>query len=435
MSSRTRAALRGAIATIAAASLFTLAACSTPDESPSTPAEAGGDSELLELVGANPDALGGDLTIPVGINVALSGQGAYFGDVMVKGAELAAEQIRAAGGPDFQLSIKDHKSGDAAAGVQTTREFAQEGVRMALYSYIAVLGSALAPIEQYEILSLDGGGGTQEFAKGMPYFYGTRALPPNDTFVGTAQYIAEAMPEITKVAMIIGDTGAENTADSVSKAQTELEANGIELVGTEIVTYGGSDFTSAVSKIVASDAELLISAQYGTDTGYLLKQLRAAGSDLPVIGVDFIPDAVEIAGSAADGFMFSLDYFDAANPTNQWAEYMVETAAEAYPDLVPDYYFANYYQDMFALWETVQRVVAEGGDVNDPATLLAAFESDLTFPSVYGGTPGDPSGTQAIDADTHSLSERTMGVFVYDGGTVTPLATYGIGGVDFALVE
>ncbi len=434
MSSPQRAVRRGAISALAIASVFTLAACSaTSEPTPSTPATDA--SELIELVGANPDALGGDLTIPVGINVALSGQGAYFGDVMVKGAELAAQQIRDAGGPDFQLSIKDHKSGDAAAGVQTTREFSQEGVHMALYSYIAVLGSALAPIEQYKILSLDGGGGTQEFAKGMPYFYGTRALPPNDTFVGTAQYIAEAMPEVTKVAIIIGDTGAENTADSVSKAEAELESNGIDLVDTEIVTYGGTDFTSAVSKIVASDAQLLISAQYGTDTGYLLKQLRAAGSDLPVIGVDFIPDAVEIAGSAADGFMFSLDYFDAANPTNQWAEYMVETAAEAYPDLVPDYYFANYYQDMFALWETVQRVVADGGDVNDSEALLAAFESDLTFPSVYGGTLDDPSGTQTIDADTHSLSERTMGVFRYDGGTVTPLATYGIGGVDFALIQ
>lgn len=434
MSSPKRAMRRGAISALAIASVFTLAACSTtPEPTPTTPSADA--SELLELVGANPDALGGDLTIPVGINVALSGQGAYFGDVMVKGAELAAQQIRDAGGPDFQLSIKDHKSGDAAAGVQTTREFSQEGVRMALYSYIAVLGSALQPIEQYQILALDGGGGTQEFAKGMPYFYGTRATAPNDTFVGTAQYIAEALPEVTKVAIIIGDTGAENTADSVSRAETELNANGIDLVATEIVTYGGTDFTSAVSKIVASDAELLISAQYGTDTGYLLKQLRATGSELPVIGVDFIPDAVEIAGSAADGFIFSLDYFDAANPTNQWAEYMVETAAEAYPDLVPDYYFANYYQDMFALWETVQRVVAEGGDVNDPEVLLAAFESDLTFPSVYGGTLDDPSGTQTIDADTHSLSERTMGVFRYDAGTITPLATYGIGGVDFALID
>lgn len=437
--SRTRNTRRAALATLTASiAVLALVACSS-DPAPSDPTQPGGGSsvegDVVALSGADTANLGGDLTIPVGINVALSGQGAYFGEVMVQGAQLAADQIKAAGGPDFQLSIKDHKSGDAQAGVQTTREFAQEGVHMALYSYIGVLGSALQPIAQYEILSLDGGGGTQEFGKGQPYFYGTRALPPNDTFAGTAQYIASAMPEVTKVAMIIGDTGAENTQDSVDKATAELEGNGIELVSTEVVTYGGTDFTSAINKIIASDAELIVEAQYGTDGGYFLKQLRAAGSDLPVIGTEFIPDVAEIAGSAADGFMFSLDYFDAANPSNQWAKYLVDTAAEAYPDTVVDFYFANYYQDMFKLWTVVQRVLAAGGDVENPDDILKAFESDLTFASVYGGTMDDLNGEESIDAVSHSLSARDMGVFLWDGQNVTRLASYGIGGVDFSLTE
>lgn len=438
--SRIRNTRRGALAAVAACvAALTLVACSSSSATPDATDGAGTGSsvegDVIALSGADPDNLGGDLTIPVGINVALSGQGAYFGEVMVQGAQLAADQIRAAGGPDFQLSVKDHKSGDAQAGVQTTREFAQEGVHMALYSYIAVLGSALQPIAQYEILSLDGGGGTQEFAKGQPFFYGTRALPPNDTFAGTAQYIASAMPDVTKVAMIIGDTGAENTQDSIDKATTELEASGIDIVATEVVTYGGTDFTSAINKIIASDAQLIVEAQYGTDGGYFLKQLRAAGSDLPVIGTEFIPDVAEIAGSAADGFMFSLDYFDAANPSNQWAQYLVDTAAEEYPETTVDFYFANYYQDMFKLWTVVQRVLADGGDVNNPDDLLKAFESDLTFPSVYGGTTDDPHGEESIDATSHSLSARDMGVFLWDGENVTRLASYGIGGVDFSLAE
>lgn len=441
MSRTTKLHRRGGFVTLAAVlAAFSLAACSTSSSPATSPSEGGGDSSTVEgdviaFSGADTENLGGDLTIPVGINVALSGQGAYFGDVMVKGAELAAAQIKAAGGPEFQLIIKDHKSGDAQAGVQTTRELAQEGVHMALYSYIAVLGSALQPIAQNEILSLDGGGGTQEFGKGQPYFYGTRALPPNDTFAGTAQYIAAAMPEISNVAIIIGDTGAENTADSIEKATAELEGSGLEVVATEIVTYGGTDFTAAINKIIASDAELIVEAQYGADGGYFLKQLRAAGSDLPVIGTEFIPDVAEIAGSAADGFMFSLDYFDAENPSNQWAQYLVDTAAEAYPDTVVDFYFANYYQDMFKLWTVVQRVLASGGDVNSGADLLAAFESDLTFASVYGGTMDDLSGEESIDPESHSLSARDMGVFLWDGQNVTRLANYGIGGVDFSLTE
>jgi branched-chain amino acid transport system substrate-binding protein len=433
MSSRISRGRKALTVALAAGVIATMAACATTEPDPGATSDVEG--SVLEFTGADTDNLGGDLTINVGLDVALSGQGAYYGDVMVKGAQLAADQIAAAGGPTFVLSVKDHKSGDAQAGVQTTREFSQEGVHMALYSYIAVLGSALQPIEQYKILSLDGGGGTQEFAKGMPYFYGTRALPPNDTFAGTAQYIAAALPDVTKVALIIGDTGAENTADSVAKAEAELTENGIELVDTEVVIYGGNDFTSAVNKILATDAQLIISAQYGTDGGYLLKQLRAAGSDLPVIGTDFIPDVAEIAGPEIGDFSFSLDYFDAAQPSNQWAQYLVDTAGEAYPDLTVDFYFANYYQDMFKLWAVVQRVLAEGGDVNNPDDLLAAFESDLTFASVYGGTPDELAGTESIDPESHSLSSRDMGVFRYDNGEVTRLASYGIGGTGFTLTE
>jgi branched-chain amino acid transport system substrate-binding protein len=433
MSSRISRGRKALTVALAAGVIATMAACATTEPDPGATSDVEG--SVLEFTGADTDNLGGDLTINVGLDVALSGQGAYYGDVMVKGAQLAADQIAAAGGPTFVLSVKDHKSGDAQAGVQTTREFSQEGVHMALYSYIAVLGSALQPIEQYKIISLDGGGGTQEFAKGMPYFYGTRALPPNDTFAGTAQYIAAALPDVTQVALIIGDTGAENTADSVAKAEAELTENGIELVDTEVVIYGGNDFTSAVNKILATDAQLIISAQYGTDGGYLLKQLRAAGSDLPVIGTDFIPDVAEIAGPEIGDFSFSLDYFDAAQPSNQWAQYLVDTAGEAYPDLTVDFYFANYYQDMFKLWAVVQRVLAEGGDVNNPDDLLAAFESDLTFASVYGGTPDELAGTESIDPESHSLSSRDMGVFRYDNGEVTRLASYGIGGTGFTLTE
>lgn len=437
MSSRRNLHRRGALVSLSAAlAAIALVACSSspePVDSPSGGSKIEGD--VIAFSGADTGNLGGDLTIPVGLNVPLSGQGAYFGDVMVKGAELAARQIREAGGPDFQLIIKDHKSGDAQAGVQTTRELAQEGVHMALYSYIGVLGAAFAPIAQYEILSLDGGGGTQEFGKGQPYFYGTRALVPNDSFAGTAEYLAAALPDITKVAIIIGDTGAENVADSIEKATQEFGERRIEIVTTEVVPYGATDFTSAINKLIASDAQLIIEIQFGADGGYFLKQLRAAGSDLPVIGTEFIPDVAEVAGSAADGFMFSLDYFDAENPSNQWAQFLIDVAAEEHPDTVVDFYFANYYQDMFKLWTVVQRVLAAGGDVNNSADLLEAFTSDLTFASVYGGTMNDLSGEETIDPESHSLAARGMGVFLWDGQNVTRLANYGIGGVDFSLVE
>ena len=48
---------------------------------------------------------------------------------------------------------------------------------------------------------------------------------------------------------------------------------------------------------------------------------------------------------------------------------------------------------------------------------------------------GDEStiGTYTLDEETHSVTQRLMGVFQYQEGTVTPLAYFDIGGADFRM--
>lgn len=132
--------------------------------------------------------------------------------------------------------------------------------------------------------------------------------------------------------------------------------------------------------------------------------------------------------------MFATDFFNASKPSNDWGKYFVETFKEAYPGGdAPDYYAANYYEDMFTIWQTVQRIVAKGGDANDPAQIRAAFESDLTFPSVYGTSADKPHGTYSIDPITHTVTGRDMGVYLYKDSAIKQLASFQIGGADFAL--
>jgi len=436
-----------AVAAVASASLL-LAACGSSTSSSSTdsgsPAASGSGSasaaSLLATACIDNSNLGGDLTIPVGVNVALSGQGAYYGDVMSAAAKLAAQEIKAAGGPDFQLTILDHKSGDAQAGVATTRQLGQAGTRFALYSYIAVLGSAFQGIEQYKILSLDGGGGTQVFGQGKPYFYGTRSLPPNDSFGGIAQWIKAKQPNVKTVSIIIGDTGAENTKQSIETATKALADVGVTVKDSEVVTYGGNDFQSAVTKINAAGTDAVISAQYGTDTGYFLKQYRGAGGKAPVIGVDMVPDVLKIAGpQAAAGYTFGQQYFDVANPGNDWGKHFAEAWTAAYPDKgAPDFYAANYYRDMFTFWHVVQRVLKNGGDVTNPDDVLQAFTSDLTFPDVAGKpAAGSQCGAYSMDPKTHTVTSANMAMVEVqpDGATTKVVATFNIGGKDFTLAN
>ena len=57
------------------------------------------------------------------------------------------------------------------------------GVPAKFASYADDLGVMLDGTAQNKIFTLDGGGGTSNFAQGKPYFWGTRAITPNDPSV------------------------------------------------------------------------------------------------------------------------------------------------------------------------------------------------------------------------------------------------------------
>ena len=436
-----------AVAAVASASLL-LAACGSSSSSSSTasgsPAASGSGSasaaSLLATACIDNSNLGGDLTIPVGAVLSLSGSGAFYGDTMSSGAKLAAAEIKAAGGPDFQLNLLDHKDGNAQAGVAATRQLGENGTRFALYSYVGALGSAFQGIEQYKMLSLDGGGGTQLFGQGKPYFYGTRAPQPFESFPGIAEWIKTKQPDVKTASIILPDNGAENVKGTLASATAALASIGVTVKDSEVVTYGGTDFQTAVTKIIAANADAVINTQYGSDVGYFLKQYRGAGGKAPVFGVDLVPDALKIAGpQASAGFAFGTQYFDPTNPGNDWGKHFVEAWKAAYPDKpAPDFYAGDYYRDMFTIWHVVQRVLAAGGDVNNPDDVLKAFTSDLSFPDIAGAPAnGTQCGSYSMDPTTHAANTTYMAMLeVQPDGTSTKVAaTFNVGAKDFKLAN
>ena len=76
---------------------------------------------LAETLGYT-DNLLGDVSCDMGAVLALTGPGSFYGDTMTKGIDLAVKDIKAAGGPSFNFTTWDHKSGDPAAGVTAMKE-------------------------------------------------------------------------------------------------------------------------------------------------------------------------------------------------------------------------------------------------------------------------------------------------------------------------
>jgi len=407
-----------------------------------TAAEGGGEAtgdagaRLLELLGLEGgEDLGGDLTFDMGAVLALTGPGSFYGSTMSRGIDLAVEHIAAAGGPDINVIYFDHKSGDAQAGVDAITELGSQGVPAKLASYVDDLGAMLEGTAQYEVFTFDGGGGTSEFGKGQPYFWGTRAITPNDTLNGMFQWVTETMPDATTVGLVGWDVGEPSNGIIREDVLAQIEEAGLEFNGLyELVPIGNLDYSAVFPKIQANEPDVLLMGLYGQDPGAFINQAQTAGLDAQIIGFEFTPDGVDASrGAYEDGYTFAYDYFNPDTPTNPLAELFVEEFRAAYGE-DPDFYAANFYENTLGMWEVIRRVLASGGDPNSGADLDTAFQESLTLPSVYGGDESGP-GTYTLDPETHSVIQRPMGVFRYQDGEVTPLAFFDIGGENFEIVS
>jgi hypothetical protein len=129
--------------------------------------------------------------------------------------------------------------------------------------------------------------------------------------------------------------------------------------------------------------------------------------------------------------MFAYDFFDSANPPNGWSKIFTNEFQKAYGE-APDFYAANYYEDVFDIWDLMRRVSAKGGDINNGAQLQDALQGNPTFKSVYGGD-ANTAGILALDPVEHTPSKRPMGLFNYNSGNIKALAHFDIAGADFSL--
>jgi ABC-type branched-subunit amino acid transport system substrate-binding protein len=280
-----------------------------------------------------------------------------------------------------------------------------------------------------KIFTLDGGGGTSIFGQGIPYFWGTRAITPNDTLPGLLQWFKETYPDKKTVGLAGWDIGEPNNTTVKTDVLQKIKDSGLEFNGLyELTPVGSQDYAAVLPKIKANEPDLLLLGLYGQDPGSFLNQAETAGLKSVKVGFEFTPDGVNASKGTYDksGWTFAYDWFDPEKPVSPLAKLFVSDFEKEYGEK-PDFYAANFYENTMVMWTLISRVKAAGGDINSGEDLEKALESDLTVPSVYGGDD-TTVGSYTLDATTHSVIKREMGVFEYKDGKVTAKAFFGIGG-------
>ena len=431
-----------AVAASVAVGALGLAACGSDDEKSSASSGGSGGAaniseqgqQLRELVGIpEGDAVAGK-EIKLGAVLPLSGPGQYYGEVYTNAMKLAAEHIEEAGGPKFDIQFKDNKSGDPQAGAQVTRELGLDRVGVSLTSFSAVLGSQLPGLKQYKIFSLDGGGGAPVGLQGKPFFYGMRAVLPTDMFGGAFEWAKTGVPDAKRASFVTWEVGADQLKGYKDLWQKSMDDFGLENAGVLTAKIGATDFSNVIAKLKQQKPDIIALGVYGLDPANFMKQFVNSGLDAQVIGFEQTPDAAKLAGDAYENYVFAADNFDAKKPDNKLGEIFAETYQSEYK-AEPDFYAANYYEDMMVLWLLATRIQEAGGDLNDGEAWVKALEENPTLPSLYGGE-GETVGEMVVDTDKHILSKRALGVFQsVPGEPAKRLASFNVGGADYQAVE
>ena len=326
-------------------------------------------------------------TLKLGMLLAMTGPGAFYGQVMSRGAQLAVDQINKAGGLGgykLELVIEDHKSGDADAGVSGARKMLDvDKVPVILTSYSApTLAIQPLAVEKQALLLNGGGVGSQLVNKAN--LYNTRMLSSQ-----TAPFIvqwATGKLKAKRVAMLYwNDAAGQSVAGAI---KTTCAKAGCQVVAQEPHDIGAKSYTAQLARIKAARPDVLMLGTWGDDVGYVLNQARAYGLTVPILGIEWTPNAQKIGGKAMESYVIAVDRFDPEGGDARTKAF-VEAYRAAYKG-APEFYAANYYEHVqYVLQPLIKRVVERKGDPSKPGEILAemtkALKAGVTFQSVYGG--------------------------------------------------
>lgn len=239
-----------------------------------------------------------DDTIKLGMIGPLTGDISSYGQDILHGAEMAIEEVNAAGGingKQVELIAEDGKcaGGDAASAAQKL---------VNVDKVIAILGGqcsgetlAAAPIaEAGKVVLLSSFSSNPQVSQAGSYVFRNY---PSDALKTKAMAAYFAKKGVTKIAIITENNDfAVGFRDSLLK---DVPAGTV--VFNELVEPGTKDFRSLITRMKSSDFQMFVpNAGQTAVMGEMIKQAREAGISQPMISHDVADSADVLAAAGAE---------------------------------------------------------------------------------------------------------------------------------------
>jgi branched-chain amino acid transport system substrate-binding protein len=235
----------------------------------------------------------------IAVDGPMTGDQASTGTDMAKGAQLAIDQINAAGGVDgVKLTlVKVNDKATAAAGLTAARKAIAAHAFAVVGPYNSSVGVVNLPVYKragLPIVRLTSSVKTEGFGA---------TTQPMDTQVAPVE-----LHEITGVLHATRPAIIYDTSTFTSGVANQVRA-GLAKAGTPAVAFipvkeGASNFTRAVTKAAAAHPDLLYISAYGVDAGKIAKEASTMNTGkcfvegLAAQGPDFVSNATQPVASA-----------------------------------------------------------------------------------------------------------------------------------------
>ena len=244
--------------------------------------------------------------IKIGINYELSGDVATYGQSSVDGITMAIDEINAAGGINGKKVVPvkyDNKSEPAEATTLATKLMTSDKV-------LAVLGPATSgsfkaeiPVALKNKIPVASGSATADDvtvdASGVKDY--AFRICFNDSYQGTAMANFALKNLSKKKAVIIMDSSSDYGKGLAENFQKTFETAGGTIVSKEAYVAKDTDFNAILTKIKGKDFDVIFIPGYYNEAGLIIKQARAQGINVPILGADGFdsPTLLKLAGASA----------------------------------------------------------------------------------------------------------------------------------------
>lgn len=330
-------------------------------------------------------------TIKIGINAPLTGDIPKVGEGTKFAAQMWLEDVKAAGGIAVgkkkyavELVLEDNESKAESAVKVATKMITEDGVLVMVgpqASKQAIPAGGIA--NNYKTVMISPWSTNPDTTKDRPYVFRACFLDPFQGPV-VANFISTEF-KFTKAAVLydVASDYPKGLAEFFKKAWEGLHGKG-SVVAYESFTTKDTDFSSQLTKIANSGAQVLFTPQYYNEVALIVQQARQLGWKKPIVGSDSWGSAetVKLCGKDCYGAFFSSHYA-AAGATGATKAFIDRYKAKY--GYVPDDVAALTWDSMLLVQQAIQNTGGLTGDLKkDRENVRTALSQIKKFKGITG---------------------------------------------------